>query len=81
MDTPIFLKQAGCGKLLRVQNISDADYVRLSVDEYVPVEKWNSLISQYMELKKQCNELWKKAPVNEGEYYKIRNGRRKHRYY
>lgn len=71
MDTPIFLKQAECGKLLRVQELSEADFVRIPSDEYVPVDEWNTLIERHMMLKKQFNEMWQNNPVPEGEYYKI----------
>lgn len=65
-----FLKQTENGRFMKVQDISQADFVRIPTDEYVPVDEWNSLIEQHMMLKKQFNEIWN-APKSDDDCYKI----------
>ncbi len=56
-NTTTLLKRTEDGRYKKTDVISEADYVRVPIGEYVPLTEWNDLIDEYELLKDQYSKL------------------------
>ncbi len=64
---PAFLKYTEAGRYKKVSDISEANYVRLPVEKYVPIREWNALVDENEKLREKCRQLQSLKQPQEGD--------------